>query len=83
MGAVRTDVWIIDNVMAGKGVPPPYDGKSPQWLALPPRYKQLVLSCLDRVPSRRPSASTLLQQLTELEEVVDQSTNSEGMDGVS
>nr|AIG56349.1 secreted protein [Achlya hypogyna] len=66
VGMVQTDVWILDNVMAGRGVPPPFDTKSPKWFNLPDAYQKLVFACLDPVPSRRPNSGIVLQRLKEL-----------------
>ncbi|OQS03502.1 kinase [Thraustotheca clavata] len=66
VGMVQTDVWILDNVMAGRGVPPPFDTKSNKWTSLPDQYQKLILACLDPVPSRRPNSGIVLQRLKDL-----------------
>ncbi|EQC30339.1 TKL protein kinase [Saprolegnia diclina VS20] len=66
VGMVQTDVWILDNVMAGRGVPPPFDVKSVKWINLPESFQKLVIACLDPVPSRRPNSGIVLQRLKDL-----------------
>ncbi|KAF0701410.1 Aste57867_8112 [Aphanomyces stellatus] len=66
VGTVHTDVWIVDSVMAGKGVPTPYDGKSPKWTNLPEDYQKLVKACLHATPSQRPNSGIILQRLKAL-----------------
>ncbi|CAK4067909.1 unnamed protein product [Aphanomyces euteiches] len=66
VGTVHTDVWIVDSVMAGKGVPSPYDSKSPKWTNLPEDYQKLVKACLHASPSQRPNSGIILQRLKAL-----------------
>ncbi|RHY59119.1 hypothetical protein DYB34_002967 [Aphanomyces astaci] len=66
VGTVHTDVWMVDSVMAGKGVPLPYDPKSSKWMALPEEFQKLVHACLHLNPTKRPNSGIVLQRLKTL-----------------
>ncbi|RHY25957.1 hypothetical protein DYB32_009242 [Aphanomyces invadans] len=66
VGTVHTDVWIVDSVMAGKGVPIPYDPKSPKWTSLPEEFQKLVQACLQSNSTKRPNSGMVLQRLKAL-----------------
>ncbi|ETV66342.1 TKL protein kinase, variant 1 [Aphanomyces astaci] len=66
VGTVHTDVWMVDSVMAGKGVPLPYDPKSSKWMVLPEEFQKLVHACLHLNPTKRPNSGIVLQRLKTL-----------------